>query len=75
MNNEQTVRYCKKCKKVLPSWYNSGICEACKNRRADGTKAAAKGTAGLLVLVSAIAGATKVVSEILKKLSNNQNNA
>ncbi|MDO4377620.1 MAG: hypothetical protein Q4C64_00535 [Erysipelotrichia bacterium] len=54
MNNDNKVRVCKKCQRLLPEGYKHRYCEACRNKQAENLKKAIMGTGG--IVLSAIAG-------------------
>ena len=65
MPSKTDIRFCKKCKKVLPYDYKYNYCEACRNQKAQNVKNVFKAVGAVAALV------LPVVSSAGKKWKGN----
>ena len=55
MKNDNEVKVCKKCQKVLPEGYKHRCCEACRNMQAQTAKNIMKGVGAGAATVASVA--------------------
>ncbi len=55
MKNDNEIRVCKKCKKVLPPGYPHKRCEACRNQQAEKFKKTIKGAGAGMIAIAGFA--------------------